>query len=58
MQTLLDFFQNKLWQSSYTTFLKYSRFTSSQGNNPFGWKMEAFHKAPLAVIIDEAPEDH
>lgn len=37
------------------TFLTYSLFTSSQGNLPLGEKIEAFQRAPLATITDEAP---
>lgn len=40
------------------TFLIYSLFTSSQGTLPSGEKIEAFQRAPLATITDEAPEEN
>lgn len=49
----LDFVRSWGWRS---TFLIYSLLTSSQGNFPSGEKIEAFHKAPLATITDEAPK--
>lgn len=39
----------------YITFRTYSSFTSSQGRNPLGPKIEAFQRAPLATITDDAP---
>lgn len=40
------------------TFLIYSLFTSSQGTLPSGEKIEAFQRAPLATITDEAPDEN
>lgn len=37
------------------TFLIYSLLTSSQGILPLGENIEAFQRAPLATITDEAP---
>lgn len=39
-----------------STFLIYSTFTSSQGTFPSGEKTDAFQRAPLATITDEAPD--
>jgi DNA-binding transcriptional regulator WhiA len=38
------------------TFLIYSLFTSSEGILPSGEKIEAFQRAPLATMTDEAPD--
>lgn len=37
------------------TFRIYSLLTSSQGILPLGENIEAFQRAPLATITDEAP---